>query len=324
VSQPTATFAACHPRRRCRRTGGIYVAVMASVLVVTLIGMSAVLSSRIERRTSAANDDAVRARFYARSFAEVVMQRLAVDDAWRSRYANNAWSPPETVDGARLCFRLIDDADSDLADDSSQPFRLQAKAVYGSATRSVSVSVQPPTAGSGGAAPPKIENGTMESYTASSQPPTRWYHYPTGPVETTASSPHGGARLARVYNRGDNTAGLSQDLPVTAIRKGATYDVSAWVKYATFGTVRAGLVLTDSTGTTTKFMVSKTILLSSWAQASGSVTPTWNGTLTSARFSIESANGATEIKADDVSLTEQRGSATLSIISGTVRRDLAD
>jgi hypothetical protein len=308
-----------------RRPGGIYIAVLVAVLVVTLIGLAGLQSARLDRRAASANEDAVRARFAARSYSEIIFQRLQSDTTWRSVYLNNTWSIAEAIDGASAKFKVVDDADSDLTDDSSESFRIQTQATYGGATRGMSMSVQPPSAGSGGSGVEKFQNGNMETFTVATSPPTGWYQWPSGPGEASTTSSHGGARNARVYNRTAVTSSLSQDLPVTALRKGATYDIKGWAKFGTLaGTLKVGLVVTDSTGTTTKFMYPIITISSIWNDISGSVTPTWNGTLTGARFSIESAAGTGDIRGDDLSITERSGSGTLSVVSGSLRRDLAE
>ena len=318
-------------RSRCRslagrRRGGIYIAVMVAVLMVTLIGLSGLIASRIDRRAATANEDALRARFHARSYAEIVLQRLQSDSSWRSNYVNNTWSALENYDGCRARFKLVDETDGDLADDSTEQFRVQTEAKFGSATRAMSMTVQPPAAGSGGSPPEKLQNGTMETFTVSTSPPTGWYHWPSGPGEASTTSSYAGARNARIYSRTSITSSLSQDLPVTALRKGATYDIKGYAKFGTLaGTLRVGLVVTDSTGTTTKFVYPVLTVTGIWNSIAGSVTPTWNGTLTSARFTIESAAGTGEIRGDNVSLAERAdSSSTLSVVSGSVRRDLAE
>jgi hypothetical protein len=166
----------------------------------------------------------------------------------------------------------------------------------------------------------------METFTVATSAPTGWYHWPSGPSETSSASSHGGARNARIYSRTAATSSLSQDLPVTALRKGSTYDIKGWAKFGTAaGTLKVGVVVTDSTGTTTKFTSSVLSVLGLWVDVSGSVTPTWNGTLTSARFTIESATGTGEIRGDDLSIMERgSSSSTLSVVSGSIRRDLAE
>jgi Tfp pilus assembly protein PilX len=318
---------ACSPRAaHARRRGGIYIAVLVAVLIVTLIGLAGLQSARIDRRAAAANEDAIRARFAARSYAEVIFQRLQADSSWRSSYTNNTWSASEPLDSGQVKFKLVDDADGDLADDSTEPFRIQTQAAYGSATRGMSISVQPANAGSGGSAPERLSNASMEAFTVATSPPTGWYQWPSGPGEASTTSSHGGARNARIYSRTAVTSSLSQDLPVTALRKGATYDIKGWAKFATIaGTLRVGLVVTDSTGATTKFTYPIVTVTSIWNDISGSVTPTWSGTLTAARFTIESAAGTGEIRGDDLSLTERSsGGNTNSVISGSMRRDLAE
>lgn len=322
---PRGTFRTVRNSFRGRRPGGIYIAVLVAVLIVSLIGLAGLQSARIDRRAAAANEDAIRARFTARSYAEIVFQRLQSDSSWRSNYSNNNWSNGESLDGGQVKFKLVDDADGDLADDSTEPFRIQTQANYGSATRGMSISVQPPSSGSGGSPPEKLSNGNMETFTVATSPPTGWYQWPSGPSEASATSSHGGARNVRVYNRTSATSSLSQDLPVSALRSGSTYDIKGWAKFSTVaGTLKVGLVVTDSTGTTTKFTYPVITITSIWNNINGSVTPTWSGTLTSARFTIESAAGTGDIRGDDVSMAEHSSSGALSLISGSLRRDLAE
>ena len=108
----------------CR--GSAYVCVLAVAMLVTGIGLSALLAVRVERRTTSVTEAAVQARLSASSLIEVAFLRIAQDHRWRNTYTHDVWTSDETVDGVTYAFKLLDEHDGDLANDTNQPVRLFA------------------------------------------------------------------------------------------------------------------------------------------------------------------------------------------------------
>ena len=137
--------AAVRRPRNCR--GSAYVLVLGTAMVVTTIGMSALLIMRVHTHTANASRDEIKARFYGQSVVDIVLFRIANDANWRTTYTNDTWTGREKIRELRFRYKLVDEEDGDLADDVYQPARLYAEATVGAAVRIYSVLLNPGSSG---------------------------------------------------------------------------------------------------------------------------------------------------------------------------------
>ncbi len=122
-----------------RRRGSAYISLLGVSMIVTVIGLSALLGTRVELRTAGLTEAATQARYSAASGLELVLLRIATDPKWRTTYSNDTWTAEETILDVAFSFKLVDEQDGDLANDLTQPVRLFAKAIVGDAVRIYSV-----------------------------------------------------------------------------------------------------------------------------------------------------------------------------------------
>ena len=113
--------------------------VLGMSMIVTVIGVSALLANRVELRIARQEEDTALAAASAPSLIEVALLRLDGDSDWRTTYTSGDWTSNETVSGVTYSFKLVDEKDGNLANDVSQPVRLYAKATVGDAVRTYSV-----------------------------------------------------------------------------------------------------------------------------------------------------------------------------------------
>ena len=73
-------------------------------MLVTLIGLSGVLATRVQQRTSALAGAAARADMAAQTFMDVALFRLTHDLYWRINYQNDTWTTCRTL---RRCRRRV-------------------------------------------------------------------------------------------------------------------------------------------------------------------------------------------------------------------------
>lgn len=148
----------CHRRcpsvhARCR--GGVYLAVLGASMIVTILGVAGLYAARVQGRISSDANDSMRAIAAVSSAVELGRLKIKTDAGWRTRYSNNTWTSSVDFAGARLSFKLIDEADGNLADNATQSVRLHGRAIIGKAVRIESVELVPdgggnmiPTSGS--------------------------------------------------------------------------------------------------------------------------------------------------------------------------------
>lgn len=122
--------------------GGIYIAVLGVCLLVMTLGLGGLLAVRAGAGTALDIRNTMRAQ--AASVAAVELARLAVatDASWRTTFTNATWSPPLTLGGAEVRWRLIDASDADLADDASEDVTIEGLAVIAGCTRVTAVGMR--------------------------------------------------------------------------------------------------------------------------------------------------------------------------------------
>jgi type II secretory pathway component PulK len=130
-------------RHHVRQRGMIYLVAMTTSMVVVVLGASAILAARLQSRSAEAANQTLQAQHAAASAIEVARLRLAANPSWRSAYTHDAWVSDIASNGGTLTFKLVDEADANLANNASQPVRLYGKGTFNGAVRIVSVQLTP-------------------------------------------------------------------------------------------------------------------------------------------------------------------------------------
>ena len=103
--------------RTPRRRGSIYVVVLGTSTVVTVVGLSALMAMRVERRSAEGLGDFAQARMHARSAIELGIWQIGVDSNWRGR-TSGVWETNKPIGTGSLALSVEDPLDGDLGDDS--------------------------------------------------------------------------------------------------------------------------------------------------------------------------------------------------------------
>lgn len=287
------------------RRGSAYVLVLTTALTVTVIGLSALLTARVQMRIGSDEHTTIQCRLMAQAYVDVVVQRLTDDPAWRGKHTNDVWKAPEPGGGATLAYKLVDEEDGDLANDDFQSVRLYAKASIGNVTRMHSVLLSPP-APVNALSNPGMENGL-----------TDW----NGVGCTLASrtdGPHGGAAYIQADVRVNAAAGPEQDI-TAAIDNGGKYYIDAWVK-PTFGFNDKTVTITlDTTDGIQVESFNEGWSGVSWHKMSGTLTTSFTGSLNAAYLKISTGSGTFGFGIDDVVLIEVDPPVP---VPGTWRREI--
>lgn len=290
-----------------RRRASVYVAVLSVSLLVTVIGLGALLAARVGLRDAALTGHAVQADLLAQSAADLVLFRFCQDDTWRATQPHDLWSDPEQLDGGTFTYRVVDELDGNLAADAGQPFRLHVQATTQGAVRLYSVLVTP-------LAPVnRLSNGGFEAGTVHWAPSN-------GVLEVRTTDPHGGTAYAALRAAVSTSLGATQPL-AGRIVSGTQYHISVWVRAAS-GTVQvvAGIVTESSGSGQLWFQGDSTFVGPTWTQLSGTVTPTWSGSLAAAYFYVGTTGTALQI--DDALLALPLDLPPLAPVPGTWRREV--
>ncbi len=129
-----------HTTRQHRR-GSIYIAVLGTAMLVTVIGLSALMTLRIERTCSEGTSDLAQARMHAQSAIEIGMHRIDTDADWRNTYPSGVWESDQPIGHGTYTLEGVDPDDNNLKDDDADPVVLTGTGVQGAARYKLQVTV---------------------------------------------------------------------------------------------------------------------------------------------------------------------------------------
>ncbi len=292
------------------RRGSTYVLVLGGSIVLMVVGMSALALARVQARSTAVNVEVTQARFYADAVLEIVMHRLADDSTWRSSLTHDVWTTPEVLGDLTFSYKLVDEGDGNLADDTTEPVRCYARAQLGDAVRLVSVELTPTGEPYNVLSNPGFENGTTD-WTGSNCS-----------LVAFGVDPQAGTTSLAVTSRVSNTAGPTQEV-TDDIVNGASYEVSAWIRTAS-GTDSARLSIAVTTDSLGSWALSDHFAIGpAWTYVSDTLTPTWTGKKNSATFRIDTASSTASLVVDSVTLTPVGvAGPAMAIVESTWQREL--
>ncbi|MEO0475743.1 MAG: LamG domain-containing protein [Planctomycetota bacterium] len=136
--------------RTRRSRGAAMLLVLIALAMCTILALSflaaqeptAVVASNIDRKTQA--------RAIAESALKMAIDYVNEDADWRTDKSSGLWMSSIALDGGTFTLTGTDEADGDLADDSSEPVLLTVVANYSGVTHRVSALVTPGSADSSG------------------------------------------------------------------------------------------------------------------------------------------------------------------------------
>ncbi len=112
-----------------RRRGSMYVAVIGCSLVVTVVGVSALMAARVERRAAEGSSDFSDARFAAQSAVELGMYLVTSDVNWRTARPNGLWRDKLPFGDGTYSLSVVDPVDALLSNSKSEPIVLTGTGV---------------------------------------------------------------------------------------------------------------------------------------------------------------------------------------------------
>ncbi len=296
-------------RRRTLRRGGIYVAVLGVAMLVTLIGLSALLSVRVDQRTTGLIENAVKVDFQAQAAVDRAIFRLNNLANWRTAYTNDTWTAGQTFDGVTTSFKLVDEIDGNLANDANQPVRVYGRATAGDAMRMCSLCVEPRNNRN------LLANADMEAGT------TGWSGSYCD-IEARTDDYHGGTKSIYAKNRWYYWSGPEQVL-TAPIENGVPYRFDVWVKMDLLARYVQLVIETTGSDSGIQWFTSGSVTANTtWTHVTATITPSWSGTLQSAAVYVITATTTNAFKIDDAALVNADPTRTLVPAPGTWRREV--
>jgi hypothetical protein len=129
---------------RNRRCGGsIYLHILASSLLITVLGLGALAAVRLQMRSARLARDSAEARACAVSAIEVGLLLIKQDPAWRTARPDGAWWNDKELDAGRFTLQGTDPGDGVLSDSAYEPLVLTGIGTRGSARHMTQVTLVP-------------------------------------------------------------------------------------------------------------------------------------------------------------------------------------
>jgi hypothetical protein len=129
--------------RRDRPAGSVYLHVLASSLLVTIIGLAALAAVRLQTRSAQLARDCAEARNGAVSAIELGLLYVKQDPNWRTSWPNGAWLSDKQLGNATFTLEGIDPHDNDLTDSEYEPLVLTGIGMKGIARHKTQVTLVP-------------------------------------------------------------------------------------------------------------------------------------------------------------------------------------
>lgn len=112
------------PVVRSRRSGTVYLLVLAAGMILAAISVSMLTLSQMSVRQAAMDDDAAEASVLAESAVEYALGIMATDPNWRTKYTSGVLTSPRSLGRGTISFKLVDEIDANLSNNTTDPVRL--------------------------------------------------------------------------------------------------------------------------------------------------------------------------------------------------------
>lgn len=132
--------------QRYRRRASIYLVVLSYASLVTIIGLSALLALRLQRRAAEGEIDLSQARQHARSAIELGMWMLGKNPSWRDVLPNGVWVENRAIGTGTYTLEGADPNDGELGNSIFHPLVLTGTGLSGAARHKTQVRLEPVTA----------------------------------------------------------------------------------------------------------------------------------------------------------------------------------
>ncbi len=129
--------------RNCRCGGSIYLHVLASSLLITILGLGALAAVRLQMRSTRLARDCAEARACAVSAIEVGMLLIKQNPDWRTAWPNGAWWNNKELGAGQFTLQGTDPGDGVLSDSAYEPLVLTGIGTRGSASHMAQVTLVP-------------------------------------------------------------------------------------------------------------------------------------------------------------------------------------
>jgi len=112
-------------------------------MIVSVLGLSALMIQRIQRKADQQAAHVVEARLYADAALRIGMLRIENDPNWRFHFSNGVWEADVAIGDGTYTLEGIDPSDGDLCDHATDPLVLIGHGMKGTAVQKVQITLLP-------------------------------------------------------------------------------------------------------------------------------------------------------------------------------------
>lgn len=131
------------PRRKSVRAGGVYLAVLATAMVVALLGMTAMIGQRLQNRMLVASTSIRQAQLNANSAVELGLLAIKQDANWRTTYSSGTVFTYRSASTGTCSLTIADPTDGNISNRLDDPVVLTGIGYSGDAQQRVQVTIDP-------------------------------------------------------------------------------------------------------------------------------------------------------------------------------------
>jgi hypothetical protein len=127
------------------RRGSVYIAVLGAAMIVSIVSLSAMEITRLQRKSTLGVNDTTEARLMAQSAIEYALAQITADSDWRTTFESGHPYPADWVSlGGSGEFKFdLTDTDGRLDDDENDAVTLQGIGQSGEAMQMATVMLEP-------------------------------------------------------------------------------------------------------------------------------------------------------------------------------------
>jgi hypothetical protein len=125
------------------RSGGVYIAVLGTALMVSMLGMATLMLQRVQNRQLTNTSHVRQAQLNAEAAVELALLAIQTESNWRTARTNGNWFAGRGTGRGTCSVDVIDPLDANLADDDSEPVVITGVGNSGPAEQRVEWTVDP-------------------------------------------------------------------------------------------------------------------------------------------------------------------------------------
>lgn len=124
-------------RNESNRRGSVYLAVLGTALIVSLLAFSALALQRVQNRMLSASVDVRQAQLNAEAAIELGLLAIKNDPNWRTTYSNGTWFSSRSTGEGGCTLTVTDPIDANLADSATEAIVMTGVGSAGKAVQRV-------------------------------------------------------------------------------------------------------------------------------------------------------------------------------------------